>query len=301
MKRIITTVTIIMICIIARSQSYIPLEISVGTYWTTHNYNCCVNASAPACISDHYSEVLSDTIIGTYTYSKIRIGYVNNNSSSNCLGLNNFKIHLLRQDTLGRKIYEYLSLGVDTLIIDYSQQIGDTCNLYYLHHPNPFTVTSIDSVLINGVYHRRINYGSTQFSLIEGVGTSLGITDLFYDSENTSELICKGKNGAVQYPDTSLNTISCNPVINLEIKNSYSRNTKLYVYPNPSNTIIYMQIENKAIHTIKLLDRIGNVIYEENNSSSKAQIDITRFQKGLYFIQIEDENQNIYNDKIIVQ
>lgn len=301
MKKVTITSAILFLFAIAKCQSYIPLDISPGTYWTTHHYNCCINAGAPACISNQYSEVMYDTIISTLNYAKIKMGYIDNNGSSNCFGSNYIETHLLRQDTLNKKIYERLWTGSDTLIIDYTQQVGDTCNLYYLKYPKTFIVTSIDSIFINGIYHRRTNYGTNQFSLIEGVGTTLGITNISYDFENNTELTCKGHNGIVQFPDTSITTITCTPLINLGIRNNKLTHTNILIYPNPTNAALFVELKNSIELHVKLYDRIGNIIRQETTNTGKVEIDVRQIPSGFYFIHIEDEKHNVYNDKMIIQ
>lgn len=300
MKKITVLFPSLFICFLAFSQSYMPLDISPGTYWTTHHYNCCINSSAPACLSNHYSEVVSDTIINTQLYSKIRMGYIDNNGSSNCLGTNYIKIHYLRQDTLNKKIYERLLTGNDTLIIDYSQQVGDSCNLYYLNFPKSFIVTSIDSILINSVYHRRINYGSNQFSLIEGVGTTLGITDFAFDFENKTELTCKGHTGIVQYPDTTLSPFSCNPLINLGQSNINLNNGKLFIYPSPASSKLFVELNNSLISQINLYDQVGNLVQQLNANTNKLEMDLINIPKGLYFISVKNSSNDFFNRKLVI-
>lgn len=281
------------------AQNYIPFEMSVGTYWRNSSYNCCFNANSLACIAEHYSEVVSDTNIAGMKYYKIKKGYLSNNASGNCLGANYTVTHFLREDTLNKKVYERIWSGTDTVIMDFSQQIGDTCNLYYYNYANSFVVTSIDSILINSVYHKRINYGSNQFSLIEGIGSTLGITELWNDFENYTSLICKGKNGVTQYPDNILNLNSCNPVQNLGIRAMNEVENILEIYPNPSQSLVRCTLKNKKIHVAKIYDLLGNLIVVERYDSPSVIIDISTYDNGIYFIVIDDEEQNLYFKKLI--
>jgi hypothetical protein len=57
MKHQILLLLITTLSISLFGQSYIPFEMSVGTYWRNSSYNCCFNAGAQACIAEHYSEV----------------------------------------------------------------------------------------------------------------------------------------------------------------------------------------------------------------------------------------------------
>ena len=279
-------------------QNYIPFEMSVGTYWRNSSYNCCFNGTAPSCTAEHYSEVISDTIMGNKKYCKIKKGYLSNNGSANCLSANYSVIHYLREDTLMRKVYEGSGTGQEALIMDFSQQVGDTCNLYFYNAAQYYIVTVIDSVLINNVYHKRINYGGGAFSLIEGVGCTLGITELWYDFENSTTLTCKGNNGVTQYPDTILNPNSCVPVHNLGINTIQPEQLRLDIFPNPSQSIVTCSLHQKKIVLVKLYNLVGIVLFEKKYNSTKVVMDISSFPKGVYGLAIFDEQGNGYYKKL---
>jgi hypothetical protein len=299
MKHQILLLLITTLSISLFGQSYIPFEMSVGTYWRNSSYNCCFNAGAQACIAEHYSEVTKDTIIAGKTYHKIRKGYISNNGSANCMGSNYSVVHYLREDTLLKKIYERIWTGQDTVIMDFSQQIGDTCNLFYYNYASAFVVTGIDSILINGVYHKRIIYGGGQFSLIEGVGCTLGITELWNDFENSTELTCKGNNGLTQYPDTTSNPNSCIPVLNLGLQNIDKEQLMVSVFPNPSKSLITCSIQGKKIYSVKLFDLVGNVLLVKEFRTSAAIVDISHILNGIYGLTILDEDGNKYYEHIL--
>jgi hypothetical protein len=149
------------------------------------------------------------------------------------------------------------------------------------------------------VYHKRINYGSNKFSLIEGIGSTLGITELWNDFENYTSLICKGKNGVTQYPDNILNLNSCNPVQNLGIRAMNEVENILEIYPNPSQSLVRCTLKNKKIHVAKIYDLLGNLIVVERYDSPSVIIDISTYDNGIYFIVIDDEEQNLYFKKLI--
>lgn len=300
MKHLTLVLLIISFSVSVFGQSYIPFEMSVGTYWRNYSYNCCFNAGAQACIAEHYSEVTKDTIIAGKTYHKIRKGYISNNGSANCMGSNYSVVHYLREDTLLKKIYERIWTGQDTVIMDFSQQVGDTCNLFYYNYAHSFIVTDIDSILINSVYHKRINYGGGQFSLIEGIGCTLGITELWNDFENETKLTCKGKGGINQYPDTISNPVSCSPVLNLGINNN-EQQLKLSVFPNPTQSLISCSLQDKKIVYAEIYDLVGNLVLKEKYYNSFVVIDISKTLNGFYYLILRDVDGAYYYRKILKQ
>lgn len=126
--------------------------------------------------------LLGDTTIGSYTYKKVyKKGW--SNEAGQCISERYYFDLLtfsLRQD--GRKVYIY-EYGQDSLFVDYDLNIGDTMAPCYLM-PNPsnygydnLIVQSIDSVLLNTGYHRRLHFNfygnfmdTIPYYLIEGVG-----------------------------------------------------------------------------------------------------------------------------------
>jgi len=95
----------------------------------------------------HYYRLQNgDTILNGKTYHKLY-------RSSDTFSTHAVYVGGLRDDTASRKVY----LG-DILLYDFSVELGDT--LYadlYTHWRNDLLVHSIDSVMIGGSYHRRIN------------------------------------------------------------------------------------------------------------------------------------------------
>lgn len=66
----------------------------------------------------------------------------------------------------------------------------------------------------------------------------------------------------------------------------------IQVYPNPSSDFI--TIETKSIgNKLEIKDFTGKIILKENHHSFKTQLDISKFAKGIYFVELLD------NEKII--
>ena len=68
---------------------------------------------------------------------------------------------------------------------------------------------------------------------------------------------------------------------------------KIKIYPNPTNGIINIKALND-INNITLLNYLGNQLLRvenKNNNQDIKRIDLSNFVKGIYFIQIEHNNQ----------
>ncbi len=83
--------------------------------------------------------------------------------------------------------------------------------------------------------------------------------------------------------------------------NELTNPESLSLYPNPANTSFTIESTNK-IQSITVINVIGEVVSTSSpNGNSKTTIDLTRVAKGIYFVQITDENKTVENKKIVVQ
>ena len=73
-------------------------------------------------------------------------------------------------------------------------------------------------------------------------------------------------------------------------------NEYIAVYPNPASTVLRVQ-SNGDITNVRLVNTIGQVVY---TSTTDAAIDISNFDKGVYFIQVDTKNGS-NTQKVLIQ
>ena len=73
---------------------------------------------------------------------------------------------------------------------------------------------------------------------------------------------------------------------------------KVNVYPNPSMGLLIVKLENNQDYKIVISNILGEVIYikEAENTNS---IDLIKFENGLYFLKILDNNCTLFSTRII--
>ena len=73
---------------------------------------------------------------------------------------------------------------------------------------------------------------------------------------------------------------------------------KVNVYPNPSMGLLIVKLENNQNYKIVISNILGEVIYfkEAENTNS---IDLIKFENGLYFLKILDNNCTLFSARII--
>lgn len=74
---------------------------------------------------------------------------------------------------------------------------------------------------------------------------------------------------------------------------------KLVVYPNPSNGIFNMDIDDEIINSeVVLINSVGEIIYKQAVSKGNNEINLSEQAKGIYNIILFNDNLKVYNSKI---
>jgi hypothetical protein len=68
------------------------------------------------------------------------------------------------------------------------------------------------------------------------------------------------------------------------------------IYPNPTNGLVNIEIQNQTIQRIKVYDLQGQLIKE----TTEYQFDLSNFSNGMYFIKAQTK-QGFYNYKLVKQ
>jgi len=77
------------------------------------------------------------------------------------------------------------------------------------------------------------------------------------------------------------------------------------IYPNPASDLLSLKFNNEETQTflIKISNKLGKIVYEENIESSKGNfsknIDVSKLAKGMYIITLSGE-KGVVNKKIII-
>jgi len=66
------------------------------------------------------------------------------------------------------------------------------------------------------------------------------------------------------------------------------------IYPNPTNGLVNVEIQNHTIENIRLYDFQGRLIKE----ISESQFDLSNYSNGTYFIRVQTD-KGFYSYKLI--
>ncbi len=64
----------------------------------------------------------------------------------------------------------------------------------------------------------------------------------------------------------------------------------LSIFPNPTNTLLTIEADQPGYHSMEITSLNGQLTYSEEMEGSTHQIDLSSFQKGVYFITIRSED-----------
>lgn len=84
---------------------------------------------------------------------------------------------------------------------------------------------------------------------------------------------------------------------NVSLSISDNEKNTYFIYPNPTSGILYVESKH-LISNISIYNILGQRIQKTKGNS---QIDISKTQKGVYFLKVEDENGNSQTHKILKQ
>jgi hypothetical protein len=61
-------------------------------------------------------------------------------------------------------------------------------------------------------------------------------------------------------------------------------------FPNPTHGVINIQTQKTGGHSIKLSSLTGRIVYNQDFNGNAMRIDLSSFQRGIYFITLETES-----------
>jgi hypothetical protein len=299
MKKILLLLFIITFSNHLYSQDYKPLLDHYNEWILTYCFN-------NICTPDYYY-TNGDTIVDGMNY-KVLDGYHYISRG-----------FLLREDVVQKKVYLKTILpGITTdhLLYDFSLEVGDSIDIKnpYTPFPTDAGYYKVDSIIprplvdANNYKHFYLSPTITNTTSInnaiwvEGVGSLSLINAPGGDpiTNGVGRVACMFKNGVSFYSDLDI-IDECEPYFFLDIPSFTDEMSAIKVIITPTTNIFeIINIEN--ITAIDLYDLKGvNLDSFKNNNQNSLDLNLTKYQSGMYLLIIKSNN-NIYKSlKIIVK
>mgnify|MGYP003423158308 FL=1 len=72
------------------------------------------------------------------------------------------------------------------------------------------------------------------------------------------------------------------------------------IYPNPTSDFIKLSAVSHQLSSVRIYNCLGILIDEKEVSSNEIEINVSDYRSGIYFINIQDEDGNVFAEKVLI-
>jgi hypothetical protein len=83
--------------------------------------------------------------------------------------------------------------------------------------------------------------------------------------------------------------------------NPIKQNPTISLSPNPATDNVTVQLGNTETGSVRIVDALGNVVYNEQIANGTKSIDVSNFKNGVYFVIIDPSDAKPVNRKLIIR
>jgi PKD repeat protein len=136
-----------------------------------------------------------------------------------------------------------------------------------------------------------VAFGATQANMCQGDSILLGgayqyISGVYYDTLMAS-------NSCDSIVETTLTVSPCTDVLENGLE------VKISVYPNPTKG--QLTIRADEIGVLQIRNSIGQLIKSTSIQFNTVELDLSAYEKGMYFISVQSQNGVVVTEKVILQ
>lgn len=158
---------------------------------------------------------------------------------------------------------------------------------------NEYSYLVIDNITTNG------NYINNNNKITFSAGSSISLEDKTHIKGGADFL---GKIDGCSVLTTKSTANSNQPNINYVVNVDKTNQPKITLYPNPAKDEITIFSKDLKITKVSIFSIDGKIIYNSTvENSNSSQIQVSNFYSGIYLINVELENGEIFQDKVIVK
>lgn len=270
----------------AYCQAYIPMPADSGATWRYrfNDIDMMVQVTDEIIYLDG-----TDTISGGRSYHKAMgrscrqtgpLGFYPPIVSVEC-NLSQSYAGAMRES--GKKVYWLWPAGEEDLIYDFNAAVGDSIPSYN----SKVMVTAIDSVLLDGVFHKRYKTTDTGYYVIEGVGSSRGLIPGLDDGSANTQFFCFTDSALVYEPDT---TVPCTTVYPFGFHEGVLQpgNEELVsITPNPASHAVQLAAPGKNRWHVAAYNYTGQRIWQ-GDLQGNAEVSVAEWPRGVYVVRFDD-------------
>lgn len=99
--------------------------------------------------------------------------------------------------------------------------------------------------------------------------------------------------------DANGNTSEFGVNVSYTLSVSQFENQMVRIYPNPVSDKLFIQTPASNKYHLKLVNTLGQAVLSQNHNSTSVELDVSDLSKGLYFLNVVDENKRSQTIKFI--
>ncbi len=150
------------------------------------------------------------------------------------------------------------------------------------------TILAIDITVVNNANTLTVTEGGAIYQWLDCNNNNQAITG------ETAQSFTALANGSYAVEVSLNNCTETSACIDVSTVGLTDLNTKMNVYPNPTNNILIIEYENFEPFTFEIVNTLGQKTLSGQLASEKTIIDIRHLQPGLYLLRIGGDNANFF-------
>jgi len=196
----------------------------------------------------------------------------------------------------GKQVFQLSGSGED-LLYDFNVGVGDSIPAYV----GKDKVTGIDSILIDGVYHKRYLTTDTTYFVVEGIGSNRGLIPELNDGTGSVIFYCFTDTPVTWSPDTTVPCTYVYPIgYGLAVSTLNNELQYINVYPMPASDVLHISAKGTSSYHAVILNCIGQEIWSGTVQDS-SNIPVGAWSRGLYYFLATSDNMIPIEKNIIIE
>ena len=186
--------------------------------------------------------------------------------------------------------------GLFTVLLTATNAAGSASysSTFSVNAPPNVSITALDTVLCPGESINLAGSGATSYSWLPTTGLSSSTISNVTASPvlNTMYVLTGGSDGCTAKDSIQITVIACVGI------NALS-NDLIKIYPNPTNSLITIDLGALGSENfIEIVDEKGALIFSKLTHDKSQNVDLSKFENGMYTISITTNRQQKISKKI---
>ncbi len=273
-------------------QAYRPFLLQSEWLATTAGFEGYING---------YYHAIGDTAVNGLIWNQISELFVQLEGVNNDPNIGNSgAIYLVNEDIAAQRVYLFDPILGEQLFYDFALNLGAS-----LPGDDSFTVSSIDSILLQDGHHERFHFqnpAGQKIVWVEGVGN---IANPFQPKAllgAAKALVCSRQENKVVFDQGDILGIQCRKItasaVPLGVKESSVR-----VFPNPTSSDFTLQFDETfdSEMLVTVMDLTGRNVLQVNLLKGKTShtFSLENYPSGIYLVRASIAGKSIWTGKVV--